>query len=104
MATDTARDPDNSILNGMLLALLLVGALVGGRYLGRLSAGWSGDGLGTAASTAWQGWRGVVLNPWYWAFLGVLCILQWRFPARRELPGLSVGLGQDLVWFLASSA
>ncbi|MCB9373226.1 MAG: sterol desaturase family protein [Microthrixaceae bacterium] len=69
------------------------------------------DGLGASAQRlaaslggdVWAGWKEVVLNPWYWAFLAVLCVLQWRFPARRELPTVSVGLGQDLVWFLTST-
>ncbi|MCU1399120.1 MAG: hypothetical protein JWN62_2229, partial [Acidimicrobiales bacterium] len=43
------------------------------------------------------------LNPLYWAFLAALVLTQRKWPARRELPGLSVGLAQDLIWFLTSA-
>lgn len=66
-----------------------------------------GDAIHRATASigadVWSAWKEVVLNPWYWAFLAVLCVLQWRFPARRELRTVSVGLGQDLVWFLTST-
>lgn len=77
-----------------------------GAVLGRGVAGLT-DALHAATASigadVWSAWKAVVLNPWYWAFLAVLCVLQWRFPARRELRTVSVGLGQDLVWFLSST-
>lgn len=70
-------------------------------------AGAALDAVGPMAASArtdvWAAWQVVVLNPWYWGFLAALCLLQWRFPARRELRTVSVGLGQDLVWFLTTT-
>ena len=60
--------------------------------------------LHSAAATAWQGWNATILNPFYWAFLVFLCVLQWFFPGRKEQRGLSVGVGTDVVWFLMVNA
>jgi sterol desaturase/sphingolipid hydroxylase (fatty acid hydroxylase superfamily) len=49
-------------------------------------------------------WLAVVTNPWYAGFLIVLLVAQWRWPARRDLPGANVGLGQDAVWFVLNTA
>jgi len=44
------------------------------------------------------------LNPWYWAFVGVLTLAQWFFPARRDERALSVDMAVDAVWFVAGNA
>ena len=78
-----------------------------GACLGALASALHVDvgGVATLASTtAWDGWRATVLNPAYWVFLGALLLAERRWPARRELRGLSVGFSQDLVWFLMSTA
>jgi sterol desaturase/sphingolipid hydroxylase (fatty acid hydroxylase superfamily) len=49
-------------------------------------------------------WLAVVTDPWYAAFLIVLLLAQWLWPARQDLPGAGVGLGQDAVWFVLNTA
>jgi sterol desaturase/sphingolipid hydroxylase (fatty acid hydroxylase superfamily) len=44
------------------------------------------------------------LNPWYWAFVGVLTLAQWFFPARRDERALSVDMAVDAVWFVMGNA
>jgi sterol desaturase/sphingolipid hydroxylase (fatty acid hydroxylase superfamily) len=83
----------------VLLGLVIVTAFV----YGTVSNFHSGGGLsGTSFTGVWQGWKDVVLNPWFAAFLVVLALLQWRFPARRDNRSLSAGGAQDLFWFVLS--
>ncbi len=63
----------------------------------------AGSWLASAATGAAEAWWAVVTNPYYWAFLVGLVVLERRFPARPELAAVSVGMGQDLVWFLANT-
>ena len=103
--TSTRDTPDpipqrTSARGALKIGLALLVALSLGSVAGLLSAG---TGAGWLAA-AWGAWRGTILNPWYAVFLLGLLVLQWRYPARPELPGASVGLGQDLVWFVMSAA
>jgi sterol desaturase/sphingolipid hydroxylase (fatty acid hydroxylase superfamily) len=96
--------PPSKATDAVLFGLLPAAALLVGAVVGLSSSGVDLAWLSGPAADAWAGWFGVVTNPWYAGFLVALGVLQWRFPARRELPGLSVGLGQDLAWFLFSTA
>jgi len=71
--------------------------------------------LGQSASTrhrlithsmvpAWHTWISTVLNPYYWAFLVFLSVLQWIWPARRSQRSPSVAIAQDSAWFFFSTA
>jgi sterol desaturase/sphingolipid hydroxylase (fatty acid hydroxylase superfamily) len=50
----------------------------------------------------WTGWLGAVWEPWFAAFILVLWVLQWRYPARKQERHFCNGLVQDLAWFLLS--
>lgn len=91
--------------SGVVLGVGTWAAFVAGVGLGALGRALDVDGTAvtTTLITVWDESEPTVLNPAYWVFLGVLCLVQWRWPARRELPGVSVGLGQDFVWFLMST-
>ena len=56
------------------------------------------------AETLGRGLSASVLNPWYWAFVLLLTILQWFWPARRDQRTLSVDMAVDAVWFLMGNA
>ena len=99
-----ARGRSGRVVKAM--AIGLISAFLVGAAIGALSATADAAGHGVTGTTvrmAWDGWTSIVLNPFYWAFLGALILAQWKWPARRELPGLSVGLAQDLIWFLTST-
>jgi sterol desaturase/sphingolipid hydroxylase (fatty acid hydroxylase superfamily) len=89
--TPERSSPDVVRFGGLVVASAAVGAV-----LGLVHAGVDLGGFG-------REWLSVVANPWYLGFLALLGIVQWGYPARPELRGLSVGLGQDVVWFLAST-
>jgi sterol desaturase/sphingolipid hydroxylase (fatty acid hydroxylase superfamily) len=88
--------PERSSVDVVRFGGLVVASAVVGAVLGLVREGVDLAGFG-------REWLSVVANPWYLGFLVLLAIVQWGFPARRELRGLSVGLGQDLVWFLTST-
>jgi sterol desaturase/sphingolipid hydroxylase (fatty acid hydroxylase superfamily) len=44
--------------------------------------------------------RNTLFNPLFWGFLGAILILERLFPAQRGQRIFSVGLAQDVVWFL----
>jgi sterol desaturase/sphingolipid hydroxylase (fatty acid hydroxylase superfamily) len=50
----------------------------------------------------WAQWRAAVLMPWFAAFIVLLWVLQWRYPARRVEKMVHPGVAQDLAWFLLS--
>jgi sterol desaturase/sphingolipid hydroxylase (fatty acid hydroxylase superfamily) len=93
------RPSDAVFLSVLVLASAAVGSLLA---LGRTSADLGG--LRDALMTARDEWFAAVTNPWYLAFLGVLLVVQWWWPARRDLPGVNVGLGQDAIWFVLNTA
>ena len=82
-------------------AFLAVG-LVDGRH--DLAAALEVSAVHRGSAIAWQGWSRTILDPFYWGFLAILFALQWRFPARPDQRGLSVGLGTDVMWFLSFNA
>jgi sterol desaturase/sphingolipid hydroxylase (fatty acid hydroxylase superfamily) len=52
---------------------------------------------------AWHTWMTTVLNPYYWAFLVFLSVVQWIRPARRSQRSPSVAIAQDSMWFFFST-
>jgi sterol desaturase/sphingolipid hydroxylase (fatty acid hydroxylase superfamily) len=50
----------------------------------------------------WSQWRAQIVLPWFFAFILLLWILQWRYPARRDERMIHPGVAQDLAWFLFS--
>ena len=95
MVGDMTTDRSPVLLGGLLVAAATVGSLLALDRAGDLPA-W--------AATAVDEWLAVVTNPWYAAFLILLLVAQWLWPARRDLPGANVGLGQDAVWFVLNTA
>lgn len=41
---------------------------------------------------------GILLNPWFFAVIALVCWLEWLIPAKDQQSILSRGLGIDLVW------
>jgi sterol desaturase/sphingolipid hydroxylase (fatty acid hydroxylase superfamily) len=74
--------------------------------LGATFSRWSGDFTAERAHEVVEavahGWRGAVLNPNYWLFVGALVLLERVLPARPGVGALSVGGAQDLVWIVAA--
>jgi sterol desaturase/sphingolipid hydroxylase (fatty acid hydroxylase superfamily) len=50
----------------------------------------------------WSQWRAQVFLPWFFAFVLLLWVLQWRYPGRRDERMVHPGVAQDLAWFLLS--
>jgi sterol desaturase/sphingolipid hydroxylase (fatty acid hydroxylase superfamily) len=101
MSTDRS---DLRTADAVLFGLLLILGAACGSLLALGRSGADLSGLGALASTAGDEWLATVTNPWYAGFLVVLLVLQWAWPARRDLPGANVGLGQDAVWFVLNTA
>jgi len=55
-------------------------------------------------ASVWRGLSFSTLNPWYWAFVALLTILQWFWPARRDECNFSVEMAVDAVWFVMGNA
>jgi sterol desaturase/sphingolipid hydroxylase (fatty acid hydroxylase superfamily) len=89
-----------------LAVIALLGATVVGlvRAHSDVAAFFKPDQLRSAAGAAFQGWSDTVLDKWFWAFLALMLVLQWLFPARREQRGLSARVAADMVWFLMFNA
>lgn len=107
MVTENRIEPTGVRSSATAIAIGAWGAFVAGLGLGALGRAVNVDDVGAVTdslSGAVDAWRSTVLNPAYWVFLGALIVAQWRWPARRELRGLSVGLAEDLVWYLTSTA
>lgn len=77
-------------------------AVVAVAVIGTVSWGRHGTFSARIASDLWVQWRASVLLPWFAAFIAVLWILQWRYPARRQERMAHAGVVQDLAWFLLS--
>ena len=60
--------------------------------------------LKAVAASVWKGLSLSTLNPLYWAFVALLSILQWFWPARRDQRTFSVEMGVDAVWFVMGNA
>jgi len=104
-ATAPRRRRPAAIVVGVILGAMVLLTAVG---LAR-AGGWgsvAGASFQTKASwhavqaSVWQGLHIGVLAPWYWAFVGVLTVLQWVWPARRDERRLSVEMAVDAVWFV----
>jgi sterol desaturase/sphingolipid hydroxylase (fatty acid hydroxylase superfamily) len=100
--TDPAEEPAFRLtLRGVALFALLAAAIVGlAEVIPALSERFRSDEGWNLLGDVADGWSVTVLQPWYWAFLAVLIVLEWRWPARRGEGLLSTGGAQDLVWLL----
>lgn len=102
--SDHAEDRYARPRGGPVVVAVAVAAFMALAYVaGAALVGTSLADLGDVAAAALDGWWATVLNPWYWGFLAVLVLFELAFPARRELRSWSVGLAEDLVWFVMST-
>jgi sterol desaturase/sphingolipid hydroxylase (fatty acid hydroxylase superfamily) len=62
------------------------------------------DAIPSFFRTAWNGWREVVLDPFYWLFLAGLSVLQLFWPAERDHRLPNRALAEDAMWFVFSTA
>ena len=99
---------------------VVVGLVLGGTalltILGLAKAGpgvWNGftnasfqshASLNAVRAAVWRGLWLSTLNPGYWAFVALLTILQWCWPARRDQRTFSVDMAVDVVWFVMGNA
>ncbi len=60
--------------------------------------------LEAVAASVWHGLSLSTLNPWYWAFVAFLTVVQWFWPARRDQRTFSVDMAVDAVWFVMGNA
>jgi len=92
---------------GATTTLGVVGTAVAGdrgwRQLARIAFGTHPTWTAIGASVA-RGLADSTLSPWYWGFVLLLTVVQWRWPARRDERTLSVDVAVDAVWFVLGNA
>ena len=100
-----------SVVVGLVLSatalLTLVGLAKAGPGVWRALAAASFQSHTSVHAVAASVWKGLSLstfNPWYWAFVAVLTIAQWFWPARRDQRSFSVDMAVDAVWFVMGNA
>ncbi|MDQ6810989.1 MAG: sterol desaturase family protein [Actinomycetota bacterium] len=82
----------------MLLSLAILASISYGAYAWFTEGGspWAPGEL----TGVWSSWLGVILDPWFTAFLVGMAILQWKFPADPSVHLRSPGVAQDLFWYM----
>lgn len=83
-----------------LLVLAATSATVGLVVIGTVTWVRTGDVSSRVWASMLSGWKEAVWQPWFFAFVGALWLLQWRFPGREDERQFTNGLVQDLAWLL----
>jgi sterol desaturase/sphingolipid hydroxylase (fatty acid hydroxylase superfamily) len=81
-----------------LLSMAIIASIGYGAYAWFNEGGspWAAGEL----SGVWSSWLGVILDPWFTGFLVGMAILQWKFPADRNVRLRSPGVAQDMFWYM----